>query len=94
MGTYDNRSGSRSFSERQVSAALGVEVFELLLAASELRVGRHDPLTYLFVFTAEDAERLAARLKIPPAEVVRTFGKGHEEWGESALDGVSEPDAE
>ncbi len=75
MGTYDNRSGSRSFSESRVSAALGIETFELLLAASELRVGRHDPLTHLFVFTAEDVERLAAHLKIPSAEVVRTLGE-------------------
>ena len=94
MGTYNKASGAQSFSERQVSAALGIGIFELLLGASELRVGRYDPLTHLFVFTAEDVERIAARRKIPWAEVVRKLTEKRAGHNEAVFEGLPEPDVE
>ena len=91
MGTYNKASGAQSFSERQVSAALGIGTFELLLGASELRVGRYDPLTHLFVFTAEDVERIAARLGTPRAGVALKLAGKPAEWDDAALEGVPGP---
>src|SRR5437899_4134520 len=56
----------RKFTERQVSAALGLVRLELYLVAADLRIGRHDPLTHLKVFTVDEVERIAARLGLPP----------------------------
>ena len=56
----------RKFTERQVSAALRLARLELYLVAADLRIGRHDPLTHLKVFTVDEVERIAARLGLPP----------------------------
>ena len=62
-GTPDSM---HKFTERQVSAALGLARLELYLVAADLRIGRHDPLTHLKVFTVDEVERIAARLGLPP----------------------------
>lgn len=52
----------RELTEGQVAAELGVSRFELYLAATEMKLGRYDPLTHLLLFSDAEVDALARRL--------------------------------
>ncbi len=84
-------SGSpRLLSERQVAAALGIELLELYLLAAELRVGRFDSLTHLLVLTPGEVERIAARLGVACPDL----SAGLEEETDRVVGRVPEPERE
>lgn len=61
----DSGSGrSRRLTERQVIEELGLDRMELYLAATAERLGRHDAISHLLVFSEEEVDALAARLGI------------------------------
>ena len=60
---------TRTLTERQVLAALGLDRLQLHLAAANLHVGRFDTLTHLKVFTLEEVERIAVRLGVPVPKI-------------------------
>lgn len=55
---------SRRLTERQVIEELGLDRMELYLAATAERLGRHDAISHLLVFSEEEVDALAARLGI------------------------------
>lgn len=56
--------GAREISEGQAAEELGIERFELYLAATEQKLGQYDALTHLLVFADAEVDQLAARLGV------------------------------
>ena len=59
-----NPSATRKLTERQVLEELGLDRLELYLLVSAERLGRHDLVSHLLVFTDAEVEALAARLGV------------------------------
>ncbi len=62
MRESENSGGSRWLTEHQVVEELGLDRLELYLIASAERLGRHDSISHLLVFSDEEVDVLAARL--------------------------------
>ena len=56
---------TQRLTERQVCEELGLDQVELYLIATAEKVGRHDPVSHLMVFSDEEVDALAARLGVP-----------------------------
>ncbi len=74
MRESEDSGGSPRLTERQVIEELGLDRLELYLIASAERLGRHDPVSHVLIFSDEEVEALATRLglarrrrKEPPA---------------------------
>lgn len=59
-----SESGAREITEGQAAEELGVNRFELYLAAAEQRLGEYDALTHLLVFADSEVDSLAQRLGV------------------------------
>ncbi len=69
----------RILTERQVAEELNLDRLELYLLAASERLGRHDPVSHLMIFSEAEVEKLAERLNVrrqprkepSPAELAR-----------------------
>ncbi len=64
MSESSSTGAPRRLTERQVIEELGLDRMELYLAAMAEKLGRHDPVSHLLVFSDEEVDALAARLGI------------------------------
>jgi len=64
------------------------------LVAADLRIGRHDPLTHLKVFTVDEVERIAARLGLPPPRLEEQLAEESAPADNALLGRLPEPAGE
>ncbi len=86
MRESEHSGGASRLTKRQVIEELGLDRLELYLIASAEKLGRHDPVSHVLLFSDEEVEALAARLGL-----VRRRRK---EPGAASLDQIPEPTGE